>query len=291
MVVACSGGPDSVAMTHVLARLALPIELIVAAVDHGLRPEAKDEVALVSELASSLELRFVPLRVEVAAGASVQAHARQARYAALRELAGSLGATRIAVGHTRDDQAETVLARILRGASIDGLAGIAPLRSDGVCRPLIDCARGDAHAYVVAQGLAWARDPSNDDRRYLRVRVRNALLPALQVEDARLNEHLAAIADDARATRRVIRRRAAAMLRHARVGSGLAIVALAGTDEPTRRATLARWARDATGRAVSRAHREALDRCVCDRRGEVWLAGDFVARIDEEVLVVGRRRR
>ncbi len=126
VVVACSGGPDSVALVDVLGRLAsdLGVTLLVASVDHGIRPEARAEVEGVAALAARLSLPFRALRVSVEAGTSPQARAREARYGALQELAKAEGARRIAVGHTRDDQAETVLTRLLRGASIDGLSGI-----------------------------------------------------------------------------------------------------------------------------------------------------------------------
>nr|MDQ3035052.1 tRNA lysidine(34) synthetase TilS [Myxococcota bacterium] len=115
VVVAVSGGPDSMAMLDVVARLAreLALDLSVASVDHGLRAEAADEIELARALATRLGLPFHALRVVVEPGGSIQAQARRARYDALRELAVALGARRIAVGHTRDDQAETVLARLL----------------------------------------------------------------------------------------------------------------------------------------------------------------------------------
>src|SRR5262245_8818481 len=120
---ACSGGPDSAAMLVALARLApeLGFELVAASVDHGLRADAAHDVAIASRQAAALQVPFHALRIEVAAGASIQAQARSARYEALLRLAAELGASRVAVGHTRDDQAETVLARLLRGSGLVGL--------------------------------------------------------------------------------------------------------------------------------------------------------------------------
>ena len=120
VMVACSGGPDSQVLLHALWSLRDQhrCALIAATVDHGLRPEAASEAAPVRALAAELELEFVGLSVEVAQGASLQARAREARYAALLSCAAGQGAERVAVGHTLDDQAETVLARLLRGAGL-----------------------------------------------------------------------------------------------------------------------------------------------------------------------------
>jgi len=200
VLVACSGGPDSTALAHVLHRLRseLGITLRIASIDHGLRPESASEVELVSALANSLGVPFHCSRVEVPReGASIQGRARELRYEALRGIAQAHGAVRIAVGHSQDDQAETVLARILRGTGLRGLGGIEPQRSDGVIRPLLDCRRSDIRAYVLDRGLAFVDDPSNHQRAFERVRIRHEVLPVLMAEDPRLVEHLGALGDEA----------------------------------------------------------------------------------------------
>jgi tRNA(Ile)-lysidine synthase len=128
LLVACSGGPDSQALLHVLAALRQEhgCRLLAASVDHGLRADAECDVAVAGRLAAALELPFVALRVEVERGPSRQAQARVARYRALLACAREQGAQAVAVGHTLDDQAETVLARLLRGTGIEGLAAIDP---------------------------------------------------------------------------------------------------------------------------------------------------------------------
>lgn len=262
LLVACSGGPDSVALTHALAGLRgeLGLTLEVAAVDHGLRPEAAGELDLVARLARGLGLPFHPLRITVSTERpSLQAAARRARYRALLALAAERGGARVAVGHTMDDQAETVLARVLRGAGLDGLSGIAPRRADGVVRPLLDCRRRDVEAHVARHGLEVVRDPSNRDPRFLRTRVRATLLPALAGEDPRVVEHLAALADEAREVRAAARRRARALLEAHGPGDALETAPLLAEPPAVRRQLLRRWVRARAGRSLGRAHLEAID--------------------------------
>ena len=292
VLVACSGGGDSVALTRLLARLApeLGVSLAIASVDHGLRPEAAEEVAEVGRLAEALSLPFHPLRVRVEpAGEGLQAAARRARYAALHRCAAERGAGKLAVGHTLEDQAETVLARLLRGAGLAGAAGIHPAREDGVVRPLIDCRRAELRAWLRARGVGWRDDPSNADPRFERVRIR-ALGPALEAIDPRALEHLAAFADDARAVHGVLARRAEAHL-EARGEGALEREALLSLDAPTRAAVLARALADTTGRPPSRAHLDALEATLASGRGEVLLGGDWGARLVEGRLELARRPR
>lgn len=198
VLVAVSGGPDSMALLHVLARLA-PAEgfrVVAHGVDHGLRPEAAGELALAASLARDLGVPFATTRVEVARGSNLMARARAARHAALRDAMARAGASRIATGHHADDRAETVLIRLLRGTGTAGLA-VLPPRAGDLVRPLIRARRADVLAHLARHGLRTAEDPSNRDPRFLRTRVRAELLPALAAVSPRIVEHLAALADDA----------------------------------------------------------------------------------------------
>lgn len=274
VLVGCSGGPDSMALVHVLARLAseLELRLTVASVDHGLRPEAADEVRAVGEFANELGLPFDALKVEVAKGPSLQAQAREARYAALLACARRRDVSLVAVGHTLDDQAETVLERLLRGSSTRGLAGIAPRREDGVIRPLLDCRRSAVHAYARRHGLAPADDPSNLDPRYLRVRVRERVLPVLEAEDPRIWQHLSDLADDARANRDLIEELARAVQVRAQSADDLDAEVLRAAPRSVRRSLLARWAHARAGATPGRAVVVALEDLLRGR-GEVLLSG------------------
>ena len=202
ILVACSGGADSIALVHVLARLKgrdrrpLPFQLSIASVDHGLRSEAATEVALVARLAADLGLPFRALRANVSPGSNLQARAREARYALLETERLRAGADVIATAHTASDRAETVLLRILRGTGLRGLGVLAP-RRDALLRPLVRATRADVELHVARNRLAFADDPSNLDTRFVRVRVRRELLPMLQALSPRIVETLNLLADEA----------------------------------------------------------------------------------------------
>lgn len=275
-MVGCSGGPDSQALLHALHALAPEHgwRLTAASVNHGLRAEAEAEVLVAGQLARALGVPFVALRVEVPAGASRQAAARNVRYAALHQCARAHDATHIAVGHTLDDQAETVLTRMLRGAGIEGLSATAPARADGVVRPLIDCPRALVHRYLAGTGVPFARDPSNRDARYLRVRVREQLLPALALENPKIAEHLGHLADDAREAVPLLRAHAERALANA--GRRLASL----QDEPpfVRRWALKLLVEREAGVSLTRAHLSALDRML-QRGGQVRIPGDVTVSV------------
>lgn len=180
VLVAVSGGADSVALLHALMTLGpeLSLRLAVLHVDHGLRPDSGRDAEFVRALAARLDVPAAVERVTVDRRGSLEAAARAARYAALEAHAARLGAHRIALGHTADDQAETVLMRMRAGAGVRGLAGIPAVRGR-IIRPLLEVRRSDLVAALREAGLSWVEDPSNRDPRFLRNRIRHALLPLL----------------------------------------------------------------------------------------------------------------
>lgn len=195
VVAAVSGGGDSQAMLSVLARLApeLGYRLLAHGVDHGLRPEAAAELDLAEALATKLGVPFGRTRLALARGGNLQARAREARYAALRELAAPHAAL-IATAHHADDRAETVLLRLLRGAGPRGLA-VLPPRAQDVLRPLVRAGKRDVRLHLERHCLAFAEDPSNKDATFLRVRVRHEALPLLEQLSPQIVRHLNALAD------------------------------------------------------------------------------------------------
>ena len=193
---ACSGGPDSTAMLHVLAGLRGPLGLTLTAcaVDHGLRPEAVSEIAHAASVAAAMGVPFEVARVTVARGANLMARARESRYAALRSAGARLGASFIATGHTADDRAETVILRLLRGAGPRGLA-VLPPRAGDLLRPIIRARRADVLRHLDRARIDFATDPSNADVRFVRARVRRDVMPLLEGLSPAVVETLCALAD------------------------------------------------------------------------------------------------
>lgn len=183
VVAAVSGGADSMALASVLHALGEEQRFRVAAayLDHGMRK--MNERAFVESFALDLGIPFYSGRVDVpalakASGDSLEEAARRARYAFLHDVGEQLGATHIATGHTQDDQAETVMMRVLRGTGVRGLAGI-PVRRGRIVRPLLCLNREDTVAYCRALEIEFVEDPTNHDTRFLRNRIRHELLPLL----------------------------------------------------------------------------------------------------------------
>jgi tRNA(Ile)-lysidine synthase len=206
MMVAVSGGPDSMALLAVLYQLrsVYNVTLVVAHINHQLRgEESTRDAVFVEHQAARLGLPFSLRSVDVkglqrTAGLSPQHAARQLRYACLAALQRALGATHIALGHTADDQAETLLMRLLRGSSPAGFAGMPPVRLPCV-RPLLAVSRDAIMAYLRAEGIPWVEDSSNSHPVYLRNRVRLHLLPQLRQYNPQIASRLNELADICRA--------------------------------------------------------------------------------------------
>lgn len=176
VVVACSGGPDSVALLALACDAGLaPVALHV---DHGLRPEHDADAELVRQLATDLDAPFALVRVGIEPGGNLEARARDARYAALRRARVDADASVVLLGHTQDDQAETVVLNLLRGSAGSGLAGMAQQRDEFV-RPLLGMRRAETHAICAALGVRVVHDAMNDDPAFRRVVVRRDVMPLL----------------------------------------------------------------------------------------------------------------
>lgn len=189
ILVSCSGGPDSICLLHTLYRLRrlLRVHLEVFHFDHRLHDGSRDHAAYVRRQSARLKLPFHLRAAEgrPRRGESLEAWARLARYAALTEVATERGIERAAVGHTADDQAETVLLGLVRGGGLEALAGIAPVATVPplgltVVRPLLDVTREEVETFCRSLGLRPREDPSNLDPRFLRNRVRHRILPELE---------------------------------------------------------------------------------------------------------------
>lgn len=233
-VVAVSGGPDSTAMAHLLQEARPDLDLHLGHVRHGLRDDEAD-VSAVHHLGEVLGLPVLVAAVDVEdTGQGLEAAARAQRYAALRRLCRGSGCGWLFVGHSADDQAETLLMRMARGTGIGGLGGMSPVRGDLV-RPLLRLRRHDLRRFVALEGLDVVHDPMNTDPRYRRVRARHEVLPLLERLAPDPVGALARLADLARADARHLDEVAAGAAGTSvhRYGPGLAIPAdVLGSLEP-----------------------------------------------------------
>ena len=207
--VGVSGGADSVALLRALADRAAALGLIlhVAHLHHGLRAaDADADLEFVRSLAAQLHIEFHSTRIDTAAeaaraGEGIEEAARRLRYAWFRELMQQLPLDAMATAHTRDDQAETVLAKLLRGAWTEGLSGVHPtVEGLGglVIRPLLSTSRAEVEAYLRALGQPWREDHTNRDTAFTRNRIRHELLPQLEQWNPQIRDHLAQMAELAR---------------------------------------------------------------------------------------------
>lgn len=198
--VAVSGGADSVCLLHVLLELAprWDLRLSVLHLDHGLRgEESRQDAEFVRGLAVRLGLPLSLRETSVAQSAdNLEQAARQARLDFFRETIASGAAKRVATGHTRSDQAETVLFRFLRGSGTAGLAGIRPVTSEGIVRPLIEVERWEVRQFLLDRGIAYREDSTNASLQFARNRIRRELLPQIAREwNPAIGETLANTAD------------------------------------------------------------------------------------------------
>jgi tRNA(Ile)-lysidine synthase len=265
VVVACSGGPDSSALAHAVMALAASGRLgpvTLCHVDHRLREGSAAEAELVARLAKMGGAGFVGVAVDVERRASLEEAAREARYAALERVAADCEAAAVLVGHTADDQAETVLMRIMAGTGLGGLAGI-PERRGLIARPLLGIERAAVADYCRRHSIETAADPTNLDMRHLRNRVRHQILPLLRRENPRLDRALASLARRADEADQIIDGAADELAARAESDGWWDVALLAAAPPPVTARVLARAATRAGAGPLSARHHAALDALLC----------------------------
>ena len=201
VLAAFSGGPDSLCLLHVLNELSgeLGFKLTACHIDHHLRGKGSQaDAAWAMGLARKWTIKLVTKNVDVKAHSrkhriSLETSARELRRAALLEVAEELKCNRIATGHNRDDQAETVLMHLIRGSGLSGLAGI-PVRNGSFIRPILACSRSRIEAYLKQHKLAGRRDASNRSPKFFRNRIRHQLMPLLETYNPQIKKALAQLA-------------------------------------------------------------------------------------------------
>ncbi len=293
VVVACSGGADSLALlaATVFEASRASWQVIGAIVDHGLQDGSAEHSDRVAAQMRSLGVsESVTARVHVdAPGLGPEAAAREARYAVLAEIAERFGARVVLLGHTLDDQAETVLLGLARGSGGRSLSGMR--RAFEVYRrPLLDLARSDTETACLTEGIEFWADPHNSDERFARVRVRSKVLPLLEDElGPGVAASLARTADLLRADTEYLDGVAAAAFESARDGGALAVSALADLPDAIRTRVLRMAAVEAGAVTAELFHPHVLemDRLVSDWHGQKWveLPGHVRATRREGLLI------
>lgn len=291
IVVAVSGGADSTALLLGLDELIqgnrISLDIIVAHLDHGLRGEdGKQDAGWVRELAQGLLHETVLDQINVRdyakdTGDNLEQAARRARYDFLLNVAGRYEAQSVLTGHTMDDQAETVLLRLMRGSGVEGLGGIKPVRALDdekkilLVRPLLRWARrAETEGYCRMRGIEFRTDVMNDDTHFARVRVRKQLLPLMQTFNGRVIEALSRTSGLLQQDATALQSQAQKLLQEAAVESdnqpvALSINVLANAGASVRRRALRQWLTRVRGdvRRLELVHLAAVDRLVFGERG------------------------
>jgi tRNA(Ile)-lysidine synthase len=290
--VAFSGGADSTALLHAMAGLRAPLELTLRAVhvNHHMQPHAADWAAHCRRVAAQLAVPLDVLDVTVRAerGESVEAAARAARYAAIAEILAP--GEHLVTAHHREDQLETILLRLLRGAGVAGLSGMqeaAPFAAGLLLRPLLDVERAALVSYCESAQLAWIDDASNADIRFDRNYLRQLVIPALRERWPAVAECVARSGAHAAEARALLDERAEEDLALARAGEGLQIPVLRGL-APARARNLLRYWIERAGQAVPpRARLDQAMMQMLDARHDAMplvVAGERQLRRYREVL-------
>ena len=301
VIVALSGGADSLALAAATAFEAPKrgIMGVAVTVDHGLQDGSAEIAATAAATAESLGLSARVVRAVVRAGGGPEAAARDARYEALDAVAREVGAEAILVGHTLDDQAETVLLGLARGSGATSLQGMAPVaeRVDGcrILRPLLEVRRETTEAACAAEGLDPWLDPHNSDPRFTRVRVRETVLPALEHElgpgvAEALARTAAQMREDAEAFAEMIDEIIEDVVEHAEAGISLSVGALAANPAALRHRLIRHVVAAEFGQSLTRSQTLDVARLVTDWRGQgpIDLPGCRAARVNGRIEFTAR---
>lgn len=278
VVVALSGGADSLALAAATAFEApkAGLRAVAVTIDHGLQDASADAAAAAARTATELGLESRVARVDVGAAGGPESAARDARYTALREAAREEGATAILTGHTLDDQAETVLLGLARGAggtSLQGMAEASDLGGISLLRPLLAVRRATTRAACAAEGLRPWDDPHNTDPRFTRVRVRQRVLPVLETElgpgiAEALARTAAQLREDAEAFDEMIDETIEDIVEHAEAGISVSVAALAANPAALRQRIIRHVVAAEFGVSLTRGQTLEVARLVTDWSGQ-----------------------
>lgn len=278
IAIALSGGADSLALAAATAFEApkLGLSVVSITIDHGLQPGSDAVAQRAARQAAGLGIRPLVVPVEVGQDGGPEAAARDARYLALTDAASELGAVAILLGHTLDDQAETVLLGLARGSGAASLQGMAPasaLRGVTMLRPLLTVRRATTRAACLAEGWDAWDDPHNSDRRFARVRVRETVLPVLEAElGPGIAEALARTAEqlreDSEAFDDMIDETIEDIVEHAEAGISVSVAALAANPAALRNRIIRHVVESEFGESLTRVQTLEVARLVTDWSGQ-----------------------
>ncbi|CAH0265009.1 tRNA(Ile)-lysidine synthase [Microbacterium oxydans] len=279
VIVALSGGADSLALAAATAFEASRLGLTVASVtiDHGLQEASAEVAARAADSAKGLGLDALVVRVDVDGAGGPEAAAREARYRVLRDAAADAGASAVLLGHTLDDQAETVLLGLARGSGAASLQGMSPAREDEEgtrwLRPLLGVRRETTRAFCAASDLQPWEDPHNQDARFARVRARNSVLPVLEAElGPGIAEALARTAEqlreDTEAFDEMIHETIEDIVEHAEAGISVSVAALAANPAALRNRIIRLVVDSEFGVSLTRTQTVEVARLVTDWSGQ-----------------------
>jgi tRNA(Ile)-lysidine synthase len=300
LVVGLSGGADSLALTAAAAFEAPKrgMRVVTVTVDHGMQEGSADAAAAAARAATALGLEARVMRVSVGPDGGPEGAAREARYRALREAAADAGAGGILVAHTLDDQAETVLLGLARGAGAASLQGMAPVSRLGdtvLLRPLLGLRRGATRAACEAAGLAVWNDPHNADPRFARARVRERVLPVLEAElGPGVAEALARTAEqlreDAEAFEEMIEETIEDIVEHAEAGISVSVAALTANPAALRHRVIRHVVDAEFGQSLTRVQTLEVARLVTDWSGQgpIDLPGCRASRVGARLIFTAR---
>ncbi len=303
MLVALSGGADSLALAAatVFEAPKLGLRVVTVTVDHGLQAGSADAAASAAATAGALGADARVVRVDVAGAGGPEAAARDARYRALRKAARDAGAVAMLVGHTLDDQAETVLLGLARGAgaaSLQGMAEAFDLDGVSLLRPLLGVRRATTRAACTAEGLEPWDDPHNADARFTRVRVRERVLPVLEAElgpgvAEALARTAAQLREDAEAFDEMIDETIEDIVEHVEAGISVSVGALAANPAALRHRIIRHVVASEFHESLTRAQTLEVARLVTDWSGQgpIDLPGCLARRVGGRIEFTARPPR
>lgn len=295
VLVGVSGGADSMSLLHVLQNWPEEaLRITVVHINHGIRGEFADrDEKFVHDYCAEQNLPFIAMSANVQTlaqeqGLSLEDAGRRVRYQLFEDLRESVGADVILTAHNADDQAETVLMRIVRGCGIDGLTGIAKKRGL-ICRPLLCCSREEIEAYCGRNGIQYVTDETNTNTHYLRNDVRHRVLPLLKELNPSVTEALLRLSDCALMDADYLNELAQSVLESAYNGHGYCVDVLAAQPDVIRRRAIRLLLRNIPLSLIEEAYVLSLESMILSHCGAVCVADGYLLSVEQGVMYVRRQ--